>query len=182
MSRSWERTNRFPPRPPGTTKLPDKVTIRDYCEADSIAIIELARQLQGHETQYFDRLKPPDAIGRWYLDDLLAQIRKHNGVFLVAEYEGERVGYATLLLGLTSADEPEEVLYTYAHIGDLAVASRHRGKGIGSALMAHCEKLALAAGESWLRLSVLAGNHSARGFYANVGMQETLVRLEKKLF
>lgn len=181
MTRSLAPANRFQPKPPGTTKLPDPVTIRVYREADSGAIIELARQLQSHELQYFDRLKPAEAIGRWYLDGLLTEVHKHNGTFLVAEHDNECVGYATVLLGLTSADDPEEVLYSYAHIGDLAVASQHRGKGIGRALMVECERLARAAGESWLRLAVLAGNHSARQFYAGLGMQEMLVRLEKKL-
>jgi ribosomal protein S18 acetylase RimI-like enzyme len=123
--------NRSLPRPPGTTKLPEGTTIRDYRETDANAVVEIARQLQSHEIQYFDRLKPAHSIGLWYLDVLLSDVQKHQGKFLVAESKSGIVGYATLLLGLTSADEPEEILYSYGHIGDLAVASTYRGKGIG---------------------------------------------------
>ncbi len=137
--------------------------------------------MQEHEAKVFDRLKPPDAIGRWYLDGLLTEVQTYNGALLVAETSKSVAGYATLLTGRSSADEPEEVDYTYSHVSDLAVGAKYRGNGIGRALMMECERLAIAAGDRWLRLGVLAGNHSARKFYAELGMEEIFLRLEKKL-
>jgi ribosomal protein S18 acetylase RimI-like enzyme len=172
---------RFPPRPPGTTKLPDTFAIRPYSEADAEAVVRLVRELQEHEARAFDRLKPPDSIGSWYLDGRIKDIQTHGGAFLVAADANTVAGYATLLTGLSSADEPEEVPYTYAHVSDLCVGMAFRGRGIGRALMAECERLARAAGEKWLRLGVLAGNQPARRFYADLGMEEVFVTLEKKL-
>jgi ribosomal protein S18 acetylase RimI-like enzyme len=144
-------------------------------------VIDLVRQLQRHETRCFDRLKPPDSLGRWHLDDLLDEAETRSGRLLAAEWNLEAVGYAAFLPGLTSAEDHDEVLYSYADVGGLAVAVHHRGNGIGRALMSECERLALAAGEKWLRLSVLGGNRSARQFHEGFGMRESLVGLEKKL-
>ncbi len=108
-------------------------------------------------------------------------MQTHGGVLLVAANGNGIAGYANLLIGLSSADEPEEVPYTFAHVSDLCVGTAYRGNGIGQALMAECERRATAAGEKWLRLDVLAGNHSARKFYSNLGMEELFLTLEKKL-
>lgn len=139
------------------------------------------RELQVHESQFFDRLKPPDAIGPWYLERQFSDIAKHGGAIVVAECGGEIAGYATFLASVSSADDPDEILYTCAYVSDLAVAARHRRSGIGTLLMAECERRAVAAGQKWLRLGVLAGNGQARRFYHRNGMDEILLTLEKKL-
>ena len=160
---------------------PETAIIRDFSDADTRAVIDLARELQAHEIMVFDRMKPADTIGGWYVDKLRADVAEHGGAIVVADCAGELAGYATFLASVSSADEADEILYTYSLIGDLAVAERFRRLGIGSLLMAECERRAVAAGQKWLRLNVLAGNEKARRFYACHGMGELLMTLEKPL-
>ncbi len=157
------------------------ITIRDFSDGDIDAVISLARELQLHEIQFFDRLKPASEINTWYVDGLKTETSKHNGRFLIAEINSIIVAYVTLLLEVTSADDPEETLYRFAHIRDLSVASSARGQQVGTALMQECERLALQHGCKWLRLGVLAKNSMARNFYEKLGMEELSLTLEKKL-
>ena len=137
--------------------------------------------MQIHEGQYYDRLKPPGEIGPWYVAQLNEEITKNKGSFLVAEVDGIVVGYATLLTELSSEGEKDEVHYTCGYVSDLAVLDAHRGEGIGRALLEECERLARAAGQKWLRLGVIAGNHGARRFYERFGLEHRFLTLEKRL-
>jgi ribosomal protein S18 acetylase RimI-like enzyme len=156
-------------------------SIREFADGDTAAIIALARQLQAHELQFFDRLLPAAAIGEAYVATLRADVAKARGVILVAEYDGRVAGYATLQLHESSEGERDEQFYTYSHIGDLAVAEELRGRGIGRLLIAECERRARAAGQKWLRLGVLGGNAPARRFYRDLGFDELGLWLEKSL-
>ena len=144
-------------------------------------MLAIVRDLQTDESRFYDRLRPPEEIGTWYIDGLKQDIAKHKGWFLVAELDGMVSGYASLLGEVSSEDEREEVLYTCAYVGDLAVATGQRGQGIGHALLSECEKLARAAGRQWLRLGVHAANHEARQFYARAGLEDKFITLEKLL-
>lgn len=90
-------------------------------------------------------------------------------------------GYACLLVEVSSADQREEILYTYSQVSGLAVVGTHRGRGLGQALIAACEGIAGADGQRWIRLGVLAANQDARRFYAQSGFSETWLTLEKAL-
>jgi GNAT superfamily N-acetyltransferase len=143
--------------------------------------VALVRELQIHEGQYYDRLKPPEDIGPWYVERLNQETAKNKGSFLVAETDGIVVGYATLLTEMSSEGEKDEVHYTCSYVSDLAVLESRRGEGIGRALLEECERLARAAGQKWLRLGVIAGNHSARRFYQRFGLEHRFLTLEKRL-
>ena len=157
------------------------VTVRNYLDSDLTAVIAIAQDLQRHELHYFDRLKPTEAIGESYISYLLAEVKSHDGQFLVAEVSGEIAGYATLLTQFDSSKDFEEVFYTYSYIGDLAVKQSARRAGVGKALIASCENTVRSARIKFLRLAVLADNNDARSFYAKAGYSELLIRLEKTL-
>lgn len=156
-------------------------TIREYKDSDEAQVVELVRELQAHESAVYDRMKPVDAIGPWYVDKMKIDVAKYKGTFLVADEGRKLLGYASLLTEVTSADDPDEILYSYAYVGDLAVTISRRGQGVGRALVEECEKIARAAGQKWLRLGVLAANQTAREFYSRMGLEEKLLTLEKKL-
>lgn len=139
------------------------------------------QEFQAYLNQFFDRNKPPEAMGAWYIARLRADAAAHAGAILVAEADGQIVGYATLLLACTSAEVVDEVLYTYALIPDLAVSTDWRGRGVGAALMAECERRTRAAGIKYLRLDVLAGNSRAHDFYRRLGFGDHLISMEKRL-
>jgi ribosomal protein S18 acetylase RimI-like enzyme len=156
------------------------ISVRDYEPSDAEAVVALVSELQDHESQFYDRLKPASEIGQWYITNLQEETSKHDGALLVAVTGDAVAGFASLLTRC-EANGPEEVAYTHAHIGDLVVGTKFRRMGVGVALMTACEQRAKAAGQKWLRLSVLAANAEARAFYANSGFNELLVKLEKPL-
>jgi ribosomal protein S18 acetylase RimI-like enzyme len=157
------------------------VIIRSYAEADSDAVIGLVRQLQVHETQFFDRMKPPEEIGPWYIRQLFAVIERDGGALLVAERDGAVVGFAAVLTGVTSRESRDEVLYSYGQVLDLAVTREARHQGIGTRLLEACEAAARQAGVKWLRIGALAGNDTAIAAYAKFGFDHLSVTMEKPL-
>ncbi|MGB8819279.1 MAG: GNAT family N-acetyltransferase [Rhizobiaceae bacterium] len=157
------------------------VTIRHFRDSDEAQIIAIVRELQDHETQFYDRLKPSAEIGPWYVDWIREDNQHNNGFIIVADISGLAVGYATLNPSLNSEESREEVFYEYAHVGDLAVLKSHRNRGIGHLLLAECERLAKEAGRKWLRLGVHAGNVDARRFYERFQLRERFLTLEKLL-
>lgn len=156
-------------------------TIRNYREADRPALIGLVRELQAAECAVYDRLKPPEEIGDWYIDMLLADCARSAGKILVAEIDGALVGYAAVLTAVSSKDDADEIDYTYAYIKDLAVTAGRRGQGLGALLMAEAEALARAAGARWLRVSVLARNAAAVRLYEKAGFAPFVTTLEMTL-
>jgi ribosomal protein S18 acetylase RimI-like enzyme len=154
--------------------------IREFKEADAPAVLRLARALQAYEARLFERMKPPEEIGLWYLDALLRGCREKHGALVVAEDEaGQVVGYATVLFA--GPDSMAETEHRHGRVGDLIVSEEARRRGVGGALLAECERRARAAGVDELRLDVLAANRQARGAYASLGFEDLHVTMRKKL-
>ena len=160
--------------------LDSTIQIRPYEPGDRDDLITIVRELQSHERQFFDRMKPPEDIGAWYVEDLLKQCRDSSGEILVLESEGRIAGYATILTDVVQ-DDPDEMPYSYALIGDLAVAGNMRCRGLGKRLMEECERRAREGGAKWLRISVLARNSHALTLYRKLGFADHVVDLEKPL-
>jgi GNAT superfamily N-acetyltransferase len=156
------------------------VAIRPYEDRDEREVVDLARELQKYESAYYDLLLPPSEIGSWYVLRLLRQARASGGELLVADIGGRVIGYATLLVGQSSED-PEEVYYTFAEIGDLVVSEFARNKGIGVALLGECERRARRAGEKWLRIGAIAANSNAARIYERYGFSTKFLKMEKPL-
>jgi ribosomal protein S18 acetylase RimI-like enzyme len=156
------------------------LTIRNYELRDEAAVIGLVRELQTHEGSIYDRMKPPAEIDRWYIAELEKQCAESHGRILVGEIDGAVVAYATVLAKVED-DSIDEVPFSYAYVGDLAVTHNRRGQGIGKAMLAECERIARAAGARWLRINALAHNDQARATYMSYGFGEQFVGFEKEL-
>ena len=143
-------------------------------------MLGLVREVQVAESAYFDRKRPADEIGDWYVDRLLESSRLHNGKLLVATHANEVCGYASILTTVKD-DEPDEIDYSYAYVQDLVVTESLRGIGIGTRLLEECEVIARACGARWLRLDVLAANHGAVRLYESRGLKPLYLSMEKPL-
>ncbi|MCA3555126.1 GNAT family N-acetyltransferase [Aestuariivirga sp.] len=167
--------------PTGATRLRERLTIRDYRDGDEAAVLAVLRDLQAHELQIYDRARPPETMGNWYIDLLKQAAADGRGRILVAEGEDGVLGYAAMLTRVSAEHERDEIPYTYAYVDDLGVRAAARSRGVGAALLDACETIAREAGQGWIRLGVLAGNQRARSFYGRQGYGEMLLTLEKKL-
>ena len=96
-----------------------------------------------------------------FQDELAAPGR----VYLVAEANGEVVGYSGLMLVL-----PE------AHVTSVTVDPQRRGSRIGTRLMLRICQEALAAGANSLTLEVRVSNRNAQALYHRFGMAPVGVR------
>lgn len=101
---------------------------------------------------------------------------RHGRHLLVAELDGEVVGFALLLKRqdpFTGCD--------VVHLHGLAVAEPVCGRGIASRLIAESETLALRDGAIEMTLNVFSDNQRARRLYGHLGFGEELVKYRKQL-
>ena len=175
------RTNRYPPRPPGTTKLPDAVVIREFCDDDAPAFIALIRELQAYELPFTRHLKRPEDIDAWYLDQIQQQCAKLEGIILLAACAARCLGCAVVYLHVDNQGDEELLPHVQAHVSELIVTAGARGQGIGTMLLTECERRARLAGRAEITLSVGAANVSAHQLYLRSGYEDAKIRMIKQL-
>jgi ribosomal protein S18 acetylase RimI-like enzyme len=157
------------------------VAIREYADGDMAQVVDLVRELQAHEQPLYRWGKPPEDIGPWYIDDAKTWMEKRDGTMLVAERGNTLLGYASILAKCDVDGTSDEVAHTFAHVADLVITRSARGKGIGQALLAECEKIARAKGRTILRIGVLAQNTMAIEAYRKFGFEPYHQTMEKIL-
>jgi len=98
---------------------------------------------------------------------------KPNQLVLLAELEGELIGFVCAFMG----DNPRWGTF----VDNLHVAEPARGKGLGRALLAEVARQARAAGtRSGLHLWVYEDNRPARAFYERLGGEAVERELQAK--
>jgi GNAT superfamily N-acetyltransferase len=137
-------------------------------------------ELQDFERALDSRLPSGAEIVVEYIPHMLARCKECGGAVLVAEVDGEVAGYATVLAKVQSG-EIEDGDLEYGLISDLVVARKFRRQGIGRELLQAAEQHARAKRVQWLRIGVLAANHSADDLYDSSGFKRIYVEREKKL-
>ena len=97
--------------------------------------------------------------------NLLAKLAAQPTAFsLIAYAGGEPAGLANCFFGFsTFAAKP------LINIHDVVVKSEYRGKGIGKALFAEIEQIAVRENACKVTLEVLSENHPAKALYASLG-------------
>lgn len=93
------------------------------------------------------------------------ELRQPGRAYLVAEVDGQIVGYGGVLL-----------LGEDAHITTVAVDEHHRGNRIGTRLMLRLVEAALRFGARHLTLEVRYSNSAAQSLYTRFGMAPVGVR------
>ncbi|MFL9601274.1 GNAT family N-acetyltransferase [Aeromonas dhakensis] len=150
--------------------------IRKAREQDIDAILELNRQIgEIHFAQAPQVFCPPSPEERAFL---LAAIAAEGRLFCVAEQDGAVAGFLTARIDINEtipflSKEP------ICRIGTLVVHEGQRSRGIGKALIAHCDEWGKAQGASQLRLEVMAFNERAKALYERLGfkmLSQTMAR------
>ena len=145
------------------TTVPMPASIRTALPADVDALLPLVQEAHDWHLQlYPESFKPLDkaALRSWLLTRL-ADNRTH---VLIAQDDHRIVAY--LLLKLVShAATPFAPATRMAFIDQLCVSAAYRRQGIASALLAHAQVLADAAGHHVMELEMWVDNASARAFY-----------------
>lgn len=85
---------------------------------------------------------------------------------LIAELNGEGIGYLTYFIGVFMDDATPTL-----HVADFFVSESHRRRGAGSALMLEARRIAQDLGASRLFWTVWRRNHDAIRFYEKLGAE-----------
>ncbi len=147
---------------------------------DHDAVRSCAIELQDFEREFDSRLPPGERIADRYLDLMFRRCAEFDGVVLVAEVDGAVTGFVSVWTRYRSS-EPNDDAAEHGLVSDLVVSAKHRGRGIGRALLRAAEARARQAGADTLRVWVKAGNTSALSLYSAEGFENSEIYLEKRL-
>lgn len=115
-----------------------------------------------------------------YIPVMMDRCQTSHGKIIVATLKELVIGFTTVLAEVRS-DEIADGNVEYGLVYDLVVAGEFRGRGIGRQLLEAAETYARAKGVKWLRIGVLASNHSAAGLYDSMGFKPLYIEREKAL-
>ena len=155
--------------------------IRDFDEKAHLAGVRACLiELQDFERSLDPRMPSGAEIVDDFIPHMLDRCTKCDGRVLVAELNDEVAGFATILAKVKS-EEIEDGEIEYGLVSDVVVASKYRKRGIGRKLLEAAESYAKSNGVRWLRIGVLAENHSADGLYDSMGFKRLYIEREKEL-
>ncbi len=156
------------------------VTIRPAAPADVKAIGRLGALLvrMHHELDPDRFIAATPGTEQGYGSFLGTQLDKPGIVVLVAEREGEVVGYT--YAGIEGTDYmalrgPAGALY------DIVVDPAHRGQGVGRMLLDAALDALKAKGAPRVVLSTAEGNKAAQRLFARAGFRRTMIEMTREL-
>jgi ribosomal protein S18 acetylase RimI-like enzyme len=158
------------------------LVLRPYAGAvDRVALDRCFIELQQVERSIEPTLlrDPMLAVGP-YVDDLLELWAADQAQVLLAELDGEVVGYVSVTYS-TDPPSPDDEPVVAAVLQDIVVLPAGRGRGVGERLVVAAEDLARGRGCAELRITMLANNRGARRFYERCGYRDVLVEVRKLL-
>ena len=157
------------------------IKIRNFDKAaDAGQLRDCVVELQEFERDIDARMPGGEEIVDDYVAEMLNRCRACEGIVLVADDDGSIAGYVTILNRVQS-DDLDDGDIEFGLVSDLLVRDAYRGRGLGRDLMQAAEEFARDNDVQWLRISVMAGNQSARELYSSMGFDEIYVELEKNL-
>lgn len=134
----------------------------------------LVRQHHAFDPARFMLVEP---VEEGYARFLRTQIDRDGVVFLVAELDGEIVGY---LLGGLEGRDWMLLLDACGKIHDVYVDAAARGRGIGARLVEEAVSRLVAMGAPRVVLSTAWPNEVARGLFAKLGFRPTMVEMTRE--
>ena len=150
------------------------VSIRAYDDRDHDAVMALADRLTVGAATFRDRDRWLAVVRGWVAESVAA-VDSAGHALLVAEDEGDVVGFAGLSTRTHFTGDLD------AYLGELVVAATHEGRGVGRRLLQAAESWARHNGFATLALDTGAANTRARELYAASGFVEEDIRLTKRL-
>lgn len=163
--------------------------IREFREGDRGAVDEMQFALQWYfaevdtsgETRGYESLEEAHR----YMETMIGDARKMEGKVLVAEEEGELVGFAQGVI--VEHDKGEDAVYDLNHhmgkqgwIGLLFVKPECQGKGYGKDLVDAMVEYFKSKGCTSVKLLVLAENNAVK-FYRKYGFRDHEVEMTLRL-
>ncbi len=158
--------------------------IIEYTPDFEDAVKDLLVELQGHLAAIdpYRIITLRDTYRDGYFTHAMNAVRKHTGKIFLALEEGSAEGVVICLI--PPYGEESKLTTTCPKCGfisDLVVTAAKRGKGMGTALLAHAERYFTEQGCEWMQFCVSAYNQSALALYERYGMEKDCYYLKKRL-
>lgn len=138
----------------------EKLQIRKADRADVLLLRDLIKGLAAYEKRPHDVTGTEEQLAYWLFERNIAAA-------LIAEYEGEAIGYALYYPMFGSFSAAGGV-----HLEDLFIREEFRGCGFGRYFLAGVAEAVLAEGYTEMEWSCLDWNEAAVGFYKKLGAKQ----------
>lgn len=135
----------------------ENMMVRRAQTEDIPLLMNLIKGLAFYEKRPQDMTGTEEQLRYWLFERKIATA-------LIAEYEGETVGYAIYYPAFGSFAAIGKV-----HLEDLFIRPELRGHGLGRAFLAQTAKMVLADGYTEMEWSCLAWNKPSIAFYKRLG-------------
>jgi GNAT superfamily N-acetyltransferase len=144
----------------------DAITIRPAVADDADGITRAYLESAAHHARIDpERYLVPSAetIAARYREGRQLPEEQDQGITLVAELDGEIVGFVDVRLD--RSPDPMHREMTYCHVVEIAVRASHQSQGIGGRLLQAAEDWGRVLGAEFASLEYLAANTHAGDFY-----------------
>ena len=155
--------------------------IRPARPGDRAILLGFLAAFQDYERGLNPNLRPGAEVAESCLAKIERDMAAHDGVLFMAELTGEAVGFVCCYAGYDHDMMLQEQSRPYGYVSEIFVAPKHRGRGVGVALLDAAEDHLAGLGFSRVRLSVMAANADARTVYEKRGYRAYDVIYEKSL-
>lgn len=158
------------------------LTLRKRRDADRDTMLTFLLGLSDAEAKYHWAMRSGSDMTMADVDRTIAEIAEEDGTIVIAELDGQPVGYAGVVLQ-DAVDEFElkDEWRKRGFVTDMYVAASARGRGVGLALLAACDRYVADAGIDWQQICVSPGNAPAIALYRKSGFGDYEMVLEKRL-
>jgi GNAT superfamily N-acetyltransferase len=160
------------------------IVIRPFEESDRGFLTQSLEGLLDYlaDLDAWKRLRRLPEFGDARFLELLEEIGQQDGVILIAEVDGNPVGFAAGIINETdSAAALECYPIKCGNLLELFVEEDGRRLGVGKHLVERLEEHFLERGCTYVSTEVFAPNTTARSFYHNIGFVERDVCLMKPI-
>lgn len=147
---------------------------------DAPALMAFVAGLQEFEHVFEPNRRTDPLVGHDYFRMLMKRVEERDGRVLVAERDGELLGWCVTLVDEGEVYVVEEERRS-GFIAELFVVEDARGQGVGRALIAAAETSFKVRGLPVASIAVLPGNRRAREIYEAAGYEAYTLFLRKKL-
>lgn len=161
-----------------------EITYREYIESEKPLLIEMARKLTEHSKAIDPLKRVVNSPGYVEADveDMLDDVKNHNGKIWFAEFEGNVIGYEIAVIWDQSEKNKLEIgPHKLGQVLDLYIDDSMRGKGIGSKFLSMAETYFKDSGCDSMWVNTNAHNQPARNLYNKFGFVDRELGLLKSI-
>jgi len=156
------------------------ITYREATSEDLQAICVLGQEINAIHHAAFPEVFTPSGDPRRDEELWRQMIGVPDAITFVAETTEGVIGFANIAF-VEKDVNPLVQPISYARVGSVGVAERHRGRGVGRELMRHAEAWAAAKGAKRISLNVWAFNERAVRLYEELGYEVRSHTMGKRL-